>query len=306
MRHDDSSASGSSVLVLNKKSGRLPVAQRVILVVAYVLFIAVNVSSQAGFFNMPTNAEISDKYTTPITPVGWTFSIWGVIFALQAGGVLYACFGPGGDFGTAMALGRVSVWWILAWTTSCTWQFIFIAQTRAGMIAASVALVATAAFSHRASIIAKSSSRNTIVQTIFVALPSSIYAGWTTIASAIGILVVAVAFDASDAVKVGLSFGVLSLVMLITLLQLFGTKDELFALPIIWGLSGLAAGTPEDSIRIFAIVAASCAALSAIIRIGIDARSGRLTSSKASARTVIVSDTITTNSAKEPFIVVSA
>merc|ERR1712199_122173 len=91
----------------------------VMLLVAYVLFIAVNVVSQTGMFGLPTNADISDAYPTPITPEGWTFSIWGLISVLQGGGVLYAIFGPGGEFGTAPALGKVSTFWILAWVASC-------------------------------------------------------------------------------------------------------------------------------------------------------------------------------------------
>merc|ERR1712118_549417 len=90
---------GTTVMLLGK-SGRLSVTRRVVLLIAYVLFIAVNVISQTGAFGLPTNADISDKYSTPITPAGWTFSIWGLIFVLQGGGVLYCLFGPGGEFGS--------------------------------------------------------------------------------------------------------------------------------------------------------------------------------------------------------------
>merc|ERR1712224_726395 len=275
-----------SVMLLGK-SGRLPVTRRVVLLIAYVLFIAVNVISQTGAFGLPTNADISDKYSTPITPAGWTFSIWGLIFVLQGGGVLYGLFGPGGEFGTALALGRVSTYWILEWAFSCAWQGFFILQSRAGMIAAAVALVSTAAFAHKASILAKSSSRNSVVQTLFIALPSSIYAGWVTCASAIGVL---------------------SSVIIVVMVQVFVVKDELFALPVCWGLSGVASGTADPSLRIFAIVAASVVAASALIRVFIDILwKDKSATTKTSARSIIVSNTIPTdtNSQKEPFIGVS-
>lgn len=296
-----------SVMLLSK-SGKLSVARRVVLLIAYVLFIAVNVVSQTGAFGLPTNADISDEYMTAITPDGWTFSIWGLIFVLQGGGVLYAFFGPGGEFGTAMALGKVSAYWMLAWFASCTWQGLFILQSRAGMIAAAAALVSTTAFAHKASILAKSCSRNSVVQTAFVALPSSIYAGWTLCASAIGVLVIGVAFDANQTVMLGLSFGVLSAVIVVVMVQVFVVKDELFALPVCWGLAGVAAGTPEPSIRIFAIVAASVVAASALIRVFIDVLwKDKSTTTKLRARTIIVSNTIpSSNSTKEPFIAVSS
>merc|ERR1719378_1725274 len=282
-----------SVMLLSK-SGKLSVARRVVLLIAYVMFIAVNVVSQTGAFGLPTNADISDEYMTPITPDGWTFSIWGLIFVLQGGGVLYAFFGPGGEFGTAMALGKISTYWMLAWFASCTWQGLFILQSRAGMIAAAAALVSTTAFAHKASILAKSCSRNSVVQTAFVALPSSMYAGWTLCASAIGALVIGVAFDANQTV------------MLVVMVQVFVVKDELFALPVCWGLAGVAAGTPEPSIRIFAIVAASVVAASALIRVFIDVLwKDKSTTTKSRARTIIVSNTIP-SSTKEPFIAVSS
>jgi translocator protein len=34
-------------------------------------------------FDLPTNDEVSEKYATLITPIGWSFSIWGVIFLMQ-------------------------------------------------------------------------------------------------------------------------------------------------------------------------------------------------------------------------------
>lgn len=36
-----------------------------------------------GWFNLPTNAVLSSKYQTLITPIGWAFSIWAIIFTMQ-------------------------------------------------------------------------------------------------------------------------------------------------------------------------------------------------------------------------------
>ena len=43
---------------------------RVTNMVSYALLIAVNVASNSGKLG-PTNAEISQKYSTPLTPAGW-------------------------------------------------------------------------------------------------------------------------------------------------------------------------------------------------------------------------------------------
>ena len=41
-----------------------------------------NYLSTAGFFNDMTNAEVSGMYQTKITPAGFAFSIWGLIYTL--------------------------------------------------------------------------------------------------------------------------------------------------------------------------------------------------------------------------------
>ena len=52
-------------------------------IAAYILNGAVTYGvGVSGLF--PTNAELSEKYQTIITPAGYAFSIWGVIFISQA------------------------------------------------------------------------------------------------------------------------------------------------------------------------------------------------------------------------------
>lgn len=59
---------------------------------AYVLNVAVTYIVGLGFLDLPSNGELSLKYQTLVTPVGWAFSIWGIIFTLQAIWVLIPLF----------------------------------------------------------------------------------------------------------------------------------------------------------------------------------------------------------------------
>jgi hypothetical protein len=56
-------------------------------VLAYALNTVVTYDiSVAGWWNLPSKGELSLKYqtlVTPVTPVGWAFAIWGIIFAPQ-------------------------------------------------------------------------------------------------------------------------------------------------------------------------------------------------------------------------------
>ena len=40
------------------------------------------------------NSEISSRYPTLVTPAGWAFSIWGLIFLGEGASVVWQCFAP--------------------------------------------------------------------------------------------------------------------------------------------------------------------------------------------------------------------
>ena len=78
------------------------VLERVLLAAGFVVLVIVNVAAGAS------NRRVSDRFSTPITPAGWAFSIWGLIFFLQAVGVVYAAipWGYGRDDLDGGAKGR--------------------------------------------------------------------------------------------------------------------------------------------------------------------------------------------------------
>ena len=62
-------------------------------VVSYALLIAVNVASNSGMLG-PTNAEISQKYSTPLTPAGYVCTEPIVEHALGSNKPVFATAGP--------------------------------------------------------------------------------------------------------------------------------------------------------------------------------------------------------------------
>jgi len=64
--------------------------------IGYVLLIIVNVATQTGLFG-DDNGTISARFPTMLTPAGWAFSIWGIIFLLQGFGVVYQLLPYGYD-----------------------------------------------------------------------------------------------------------------------------------------------------------------------------------------------------------------
>jgi len=48
----------------------------------YIINILVTFGA-SPIFDLPDNAELSERYSTLVTPAGWTFAIWGIIFIFQ-------------------------------------------------------------------------------------------------------------------------------------------------------------------------------------------------------------------------------
>lgn len=61
----------------------------VCLFIVTIIFNALNSRTDIGLYVSRTG-DISDKYSTEITPAGWTFSIWGFIYTWNALWILYA------------------------------------------------------------------------------------------------------------------------------------------------------------------------------------------------------------------------
>jgi hypothetical protein len=81
-----------------------------------------------GLFGTPTNAELSEKYQTLVTPVGWAFSIWGIIFAAQAIWTLRQfCKAPEQFVDSVQAVGFKYVFTVIAqagWTITFSQELV--------------------------------------------------------------------------------------------------------------------------------------------------------------------------------------
>jgi len=58
----------------------------------YIVTLVLNYVSTSGLINDTDQAELSAKYQLPITPPGWTFSIWGLIYIWQFAWLTYITY----------------------------------------------------------------------------------------------------------------------------------------------------------------------------------------------------------------------
>lgn len=92
------------------------------LLLTYILLVVVNVIAGTS----GANTRISAEYPTPLTPSGWAFSIWGVIFFLQGAWTVFILVPYQNDRPAKTALLRkITVPLCLGWISQCVWQLVF-------------------------------------------------------------------------------------------------------------------------------------------------------------------------------------
>lgn len=74
---------------MNEKSLKTTKMWAILNLFFYFSTLAINSLGSSGFFNNMGQKDVSDKYTTLITPAGFAFAIWGVIYGLVLASLIY-------------------------------------------------------------------------------------------------------------------------------------------------------------------------------------------------------------------------
>jgi len=163
---------------------------------AYVVNCAVTYAVGASD-SSHSNAQISAKYQTIITPAGWAFAIWGIIFTMQ---LIWAIAQLSPAFrASPLVLDGVSWYYIgvcgaqVAWTLFFSFELITLSL---------VAMLAILAFLDK--IVGSQCKLGGPVSYRdywILAAPFQIHAGWIVAATLVNISVVLVKWDASSTVQ---------------------------------------------------------------------------------------------------------
>ena len=181
-------------------------------------------------------AAVSDANPTLITPAGYVFSIWGVIYMLLGVFVVYQALPSqqGKEYqskiGWLFVLSSlINIGWLFLWqfeylSLSVVLMFLLLAT----LISIYVQLrVGKSAFSLR--------------ERLAVQLPFSVYLGWITIASIANVAatLVSIGWDGFGISPETWAILVVAVALIITILMLFTRKDVAYSLVIIWALVGI-------------------------------------------------------------------
>ena len=154
-------------------------------ILAFILVLVVNYLSNTGFFNDTTIADVSSEYSTLITPAPYTFSIWGLIYLLLLGFVVFqvrSLFVKNARDGFVEEVGW---WFIISCTANCLWIITWLnGYTLLSIVVMLVLLTSLMVIIFRNRMELYDAPLSVIA---FLWWPFVLYAGWITVAAIVNI-----------------------------------------------------------------------------------------------------------------------
>jgi benzodiazapine receptor len=206
-------------------------------VLAFAVTVIVNALASSLALNGRTTAEVSDLYPTLVTPAGYVFSIWGLIYVLL---LVFVVFQALPSQREKPFLKQINVLFVLSGIFNVSWLFLWHYDQIVLSVALMFALLATLIAVYLRLGIGKTSV--TLKEKAFVHLPFSVYLGWITVASIANVAAALVSIQWNGFGLANDSWAVLviAVALLITLAVIATRKDVAYSLVIVWALVGIA------------------------------------------------------------------
>jgi benzodiazapine receptor len=206
-------------------------------IVAFIVTITVNVlAGSTTLLNGVTSGEVSDMYPTLVTPAGFTFSIWGVIYMFLLVFTVYQALPRNRD---KLFLSQIGLLFALSGAFNVSWLFLWHYKMVTYSLALMFALLATLIL-----IYLRLGIGRTIVslkEMVLVHMPFSVYLGWISIAT---IANVSVALVAAEWGGWGIepstwAVVIICVALLLSLAMLATRKDIAYCFVVVWALVGI-------------------------------------------------------------------
>ncbi len=200
-------------------------------IAALAAVIFVNYLANALPLNGSTTGELSAKYNVLITPAGYVFSIWGLIYVLLTIWVIIQVLPKNRNEPVYESIG---LWFVLNCILNCTWIFVWHHELLGLSWIVMIGLLLSL-------IMIYTKIQNQDNKSSFVRLPFSVYLGWISVATIVN---TAVVLKYSGWNGFGLSSVTWTVIMLIvgTGLAIFFTllnKDVIYPLVFVWAYIGI-------------------------------------------------------------------
>ncbi|MNJ35750.1 hypothetical protein D3C77_305050 [compost metagenome] len=182
-----------------------------------------------------TTGQLSNKYYTAITPPGYAFMIWTIIYLSLACYIIYQFRSITGKRNSVLA---ISYWFILSCVCNIAWVVLWQYQYLGLSMAAMTALLISLAVIYAKTRFIYSP---TMGETWFIRLPFSIYFGWICVAALVNLAVIL--YYTGCGIKLAPSITGIALMVIGTVAAIAITlrpRDGVLPLMFVWAYAAIA------------------------------------------------------------------
>ncbi len=213
---------------------------KIFVALSYVAMVTVNALANILPINGIDTGQISDNLPNLFTPQGYTFSIWGLIYLLLLGFVLYhiGLFGKSNSKDHVAFKDKIGIYFIISSLANMAWIFAWHYQIFFLTLLIMLVLLFTL-ITIRLSI-AQYAPLNTYDK-LFIRAPFSIYFGWITVATIANVtaFLVSIGWNAFGIEHSYWTIFILIIGAIIGITTMIRFKDMNYGLVFIWAYSGI-------------------------------------------------------------------
>lgn len=220
--------------------------RQIIVIVATAGVIFVNYLAATGVVNNKTTGELSDKFSTEITPAGYAFAIWSLIYLGLIAFSIYQALPTNTD---NKLFQKIRPAYILNCVANAAWIYAWHYELIPLSLLIMLALLGTLIFINKVLIDAESTA-----DIITAKVPFNIYFGWITVATILNVSITFVYFGVKFPPTATSITGAVLILIATTLgvLLRFKISSAFYPLTIAWGLTAIAVKQSGDTIVVVA------------------------------------------------------
>ena len=211
---------------------------------AFIFMVLINgLAGSTTLLGGKNTAEISNANLTLITPAGYVFSIWGIIYVLLGIFVVFQALPRESE---KEYHGKIGWLFILSSIFNIVWLFLWQFEYLVFSVILMFLLLASLISIYLRLDIGK--SQVGLAEKITVHLPFSTYLGWITIASIanVAVTLVSIGWNGFGISPETWATIIVVIALLITVLVIVTRKDIAYGLVIIWAFLGIAVGQSSN------------------------------------------------------------
>lgn len=232
-----------------------------------VFTVIFNYLSNTGIFNGKTIGNISDQYHNLFTPAGYAFSIWGLIYLLLFGFVIYtgrSLFNPEKNNADDFVI-KIGWWFVISCIANCAWIVTWLY----GYTGISVFVLVISLVSLLIILMEALKYKSNKAEITFINIPFQIYSGWVSVAliAAVAAWLKKVEWNMLGLNEITWTIIMIAIAIIIHLFMTWKKNAPVFSLVAVWALIAIANSNKVESSPIYlvAMIAAALIFISSLI-----------------------------------------